>query len=443
MHAARFILLAGTLVATIGLAGFWLWPQPDTTQLSTVHESLLGVGADDFHISALIAGRDITYHYSSSEPVYSQSGQIICWRPNGSRSIMGSNTDTIIYASLRNDDLTLISIPRDLFVETDGGTAKINTLIQQGPEVLKRAVSNVLGVPIDHYVILNLEIFRNLVDALGGVEVDVPYRMRYHDCTGGLDIDLQPGLQVLDGKQASDFARFRDLPRADLDRLENLKQLALAAVRRLQELNVSAVTRIPALLDTFLTDVDTSVVPADVTALLPKIGSFRIGTMATLPTREVFRDGKSGLTTDAAETEWFLASVFGGSAREFTGAPEETLIVTDRSGVEGALDWYLHLLTSVGVPEENVIIREAEFDANPTRLVATLEGWEAAGYYASLLNTGIQEVSRIGTVAGEARQLELVLGPDATGRINRQPAEPPVFAPEMRETAEIGSGTPN
>lgn len=423
---ARLLLLAGTLVAFLGLAGYWLWPRPDTTELNTVQAALLGVAEDDFHVSALVAGRDILYAYSSAEPVYSQSGNIICWRPNGTRSIAGVNTDTMVYVSLRNDELTIVSLPRDLFV-SESSNRKLNTMIAAGPDALRSEAENILGVPIDYYVILNLEIFQNLVDALGGVEVNVPQRMYHYDCTGGLEIDLQPGVQRLDGKQASDFVRFRSMPRGDLDRLENLKQLAIATLRRLQELHVTAVTRLPALANTFLTDVETDLLPSDVTALLPRVGNIRIGTIATLPTVDDIREDAVGLKTDPAEVESFLASVFGGSARQFAGVPEAPLVVTDRSGSAEALDWYVSRLLAMGVPETRLVIRAEEPDASPTRLLATMDGLEDAGFYSQLLNAGVQQVNRLGSIEGEVRHLELVLGEDALERtaVLRAPQDPP------------------
>lgn len=440
-RAARLILLLGTLTAAIGLLGYWLWPRPDTTELSTVQQALLGVSQDDFHLSALIAGRDVTYSYSSSEPVYNQAGQIVCWRPNGTRSVHGVNTDTIIYARLLGDELTMVSIPRDLFV--DSGTRKFNELIAAGPERLKNEASNLLGVPIDHYVILNIDIFRNLVDDLGGIEVDVPQRMYYNDCAGGLNIDLQPGLQVLDGQQAVDFVRFRDMPRADLDRLANLKQLALAGLRRIKELNVGAITRLPALLDTFLTDVETDVHPSQITALIPRIGNINFGNMVTLPTQEVVRNGHAGLEADPTVVETFLASVFGGSAREFAEAPGTQLIVTDRSGIEGVVDWYLDRLQSIGVPADQLLVRSEDYDGNPTRLVATLSGWDDAAFYADFLNTGIQEVNRLGSIEGAVRQYELVLGPDALARTQPEPFQPGPSRNGAPETATNQPVIPN
>lgn len=444
---ARIILLIGTLTAFTGLAGYWLWPRPDTTELSTVHAQLLGVSAEDFHLSAVIAGRDTLYSYSSAEPVYAQNGQIICWRPNGTRSVQGVNTDTMIYAGLRNNELTLISIPRDLFI-SEGSVRKLNTRIAAGPEALKNEIANILGVPVDHYVIVNLEIMKNLVDALDGVEIDVPQRMYYSDCTGGLTVDLQPGLQVLNGEQAAGFARFRQLPRGDIDRIENIKLLAISTLRRVQELNVAAVTRLPAIISTFMADVETDLVPSDMTAMLPRVTDVRIGTLATLPTQQEFRESDSGLVvdgliTDPLATERFLATVFGGQAREFASLPEGELVVTDRSGMDGVLDWYLGRLLAFGVSEEQLVVREAEPDLTPTRLIATIEGFDEASFFADLLNTGVQQVNRIGPVEGAVRQFELVLGADALGRTALPGPALTDLPPASTGTADTGTGTAN
>src|SRR5690606_10721962 len=136
------------------------------------------------------------------------------------------------------DDLSMVAIPRDLYL-TDQGR-KINTMYaREGAEGLRREVEAVLGVPIDYYAIVKLDIFQNLVDALGGVTVDVPYRMLYHDSAGGLHIDFQPGPQHLAGEAASKFIRYRNSLRGDIDRIDNVKRLAYAMLARRSEEHTS------------------------------------------------------------------------------------------------------------------------------------------------------------------------------------------------------------
>ena len=131
-------------------------------------------------------------------------------------------------------------------------------------------------------MVVNIDIFKELVDALGGVEVDVPTPMYHRDQAAGLLIDLKPGLQHLNGEQASGFVRFRDTLRGDIDRIDNVKTLASALLGRLQELHVRAVGRIPALVDTYVEQVETNLSPALVSQLVPRLGQLKLRA-ATLP----------------------------------------------------------------------------------------------------------------------------------------------------------------
>src|SRR5690606_23524271 len=124
--------------------------------------------------------------------------------------------------------------------------------------------------------IVSLDIFQNLVDALGGVTVDVPYRMFHRDNAGGLLIDFQPGPQHMDGVDASLFIRYRNTLRGDIDRIDNVKRLAYAMLQRLKEMNVRAVTLAPSLVDTFLSDVETNASPALVRQLAARIPNLRL-----------------------------------------------------------------------------------------------------------------------------------------------------------------------
>jgi len=129
--------------------------------------------------------------------------------------------------------LNLLSIPRDTKVRIEGyGRQKINSAnVFGGAEMAKAVVSQTLnGVQIDRVVRLDTNSIVDLVDALGGVEIDVPERMFYRDRSQNLEIDLQPGLQVLNGKQAEGFVRYRDPYDADLGRIKR-QQIMLKALQ--------------------------------------------------------------------------------------------------------------------------------------------------------------------------------------------------------------------
>ena len=126
----------------------------------------------------------------------------------------GSRTDTLFLLSLdlNAHKATMLSIPRDTYTHIAGThwNFKINSAYQTGgPARAIDTVDELLGVHADHYMVLNVDATRKLVDALGGVDVDVPHEMHYHDKWGHLSIDLMPGVQHLDGASAVGFARYR------------------------------------------------------------------------------------------------------------------------------------------------------------------------------------------------------------------------------------------
>jgi polyisoprenyl-teichoic acid--peptidoglycan teichoic acid transferase len=401
----------GLVVALAGLTGYWSTRDVERSQLSVSQRELLGVAAEDFTVSFVVAGRDRFYADcpGCSLPIYGAAGRIVGWRYTGPRSPDGANTDTVLYVQVVNDDVTIVALPRDLWME--GWNGRINSIfIRRGADGLRRAAEDVLGLPVDYHVIINLDIFKGLVDALGGVEVDVPHAMRYVDVAGGLNIDLRPGAQVLDGRGAADFVRYRQTQRGDFDRLDRVKMLAHAMLARLRELHVGAITRLPAVVDTFFDDVETNASPALVRELLPRVPRMRIHA-ATLPVIELETDSR--LLVDRLAVDRFLAETFGGTAHALAEVPAALLQVVNRSGRDGLEERYAERLVAMGVPAEVLLLASAPLDPAPTRLVATSPHWLDAEYYADLLGVGKQQIDRLPNVQGQEIGLQLVLGEDA------------------------------
>jgi len=414
---ARLLSLAGVLIALAGLVGYWLSRDVARTELSEDQRQLLGLTADDFHVSFVVAGRDITYGNDGALPIYRQDGEIIGWRPiNGFSSTEGSNTDTILYVDVSGDDITMIAVPRDIWMDDIG--YKINAMHHlRGAEGLRRRVEAIIGVPIDYYAVIRLDIFQNLVDALGGVEVDVPYRMKYDDNAGGVHIDFQAGPQHMDGEDASLFIRFRQTLRGDIDRIDNVKRLAYAIMQRAKQLNFRLVTLIPDLMDTYLSDVETNASPALIRQLATRLPNLELKATATLPVDEhATRPG--ALSVNATVVNEFMAATFGGVARDFTEAPDVNLLITDRSGTPGLGAWYMDTLIDYGIDPENVSLRTGNsVDPGTTRLFATLAAWQEADFFAELLHADKQQVDRIAAFGGRPVEIELILGSDGAGRV--------------------------
>jgi polyisoprenyl-teichoic acid--peptidoglycan teichoic acid transferase len=103
--------------------------------------------------------------------------------------------------------VTVLSIPRDLLVPNPagGGRSKINAVFAGGPQQLIRTVQH-LGIPVNHYLLVNFDGFRAIIDALGGIRLDFPYPAA--DDLSGLHV-ARPGCQHLNGDQALAVARAR------------------------------------------------------------------------------------------------------------------------------------------------------------------------------------------------------------------------------------------
>lgn len=121
------------------------------------------------------------------------------------------NADTIMVMTydVKNKKIGMVSIPRDTAVRTDRKMPKINAAYNKSIDVLKDEVSNLVGFPIDFYVVVDMKAFVSLVDAVGGVNFNVPVEMYYDDPTQDLSIHYMPGEQFLNGQQALEVARFR------------------------------------------------------------------------------------------------------------------------------------------------------------------------------------------------------------------------------------------
>lgn len=141
-------------------------------------------------------------------------------------------SDAIMFFKIHSytKKVNIISIPRDSYVYIAGrGFDKINhAFAYGGVPLLKLAVEDLLSERIDRYLVLSLEDVKQIVEALGTLEIDVEQRMKYTDRRGNLYIDLQPGLQRLNAEQAMGYARFRHTYDADIGRTKRQQKLIQA-----------------------------------------------------------------------------------------------------------------------------------------------------------------------------------------------------------------------
>lgn len=139
-----------------------------------------------------------------------------------SASDTGSRSDALLVATLNNKDKTvkLVSIPRDsyVYVPDRGRKDKITHAHAFGgvPGTID-TVEGMLDIPIDYYVKMNFNAFIEVVDALGGIEAEVPYKLTELDENDKLTVNLEPGIQELNGREALALSRTRKLD-SDVER---------------------------------------------------------------------------------------------------------------------------------------------------------------------------------------------------------------------------------
>ena len=146
-----------------------------------------------------------------------------------------------------NSRASLLQIPRDTYAEyTERDYKKLNGARGVlGSDGVCRFLSRALGVRLDHYVVMELACVQQIVDAVGGVDMELPEALRYSDPEGGLDIDLPRGAIHLDGKRAEQLIRYRSgYANADLGRLDAQKRFMQAFLCRCSELGVGELLRI-------------------------------------------------------------------------------------------------------------------------------------------------------------------------------------------------------
>jgi LCP family protein required for cell wall assembly len=147
-----------------------------------------------------------------------------------------SNVTCVMTVDTGSKNVSMLWVPRDSRVEIPGhGWNKIGHAYSYGGHQLsEQTVANFLGIPIDYYLAVNMGGFKKVIDALGGVDINVDKRMYYYDPydEGEVDnnglIDLKPGMQHMDGNTALEYVRFRHDEMGDIGRIERQQKFAKA-----------------------------------------------------------------------------------------------------------------------------------------------------------------------------------------------------------------------
>ncbi len=140
-----------------------------------------------------------------------------------------SDTLFVVMFDSNTKSASLLSVPRDTRVRIAGhGWDKINhAYAYGGRELTQKTTEELLGIKINNYVMVDFKGFTGLVDAIGGIDIDVEKDMYYHDDWDGFTIDLKKGRQHLDGRTAIQYVRYRD-EEGDIGRIRRQQHFMMA-----------------------------------------------------------------------------------------------------------------------------------------------------------------------------------------------------------------------
>ncbi len=244
------VILSVILVATLTLVGVGLWVPAGVTSLE----------ADEVR-GGSHAGSGTAGEPSAAEADRERFDVLVLGidrRPGDEVEGPGSRTDAMMLARVfpETGEIKVVSIPRDLLVEVEPGVYdRINTAFARGGvSKAKDVVEDLTGIAADRHVVADFAGFEALVDALGGVEIDVEGEL-----PPGWQMEAGP--QELDGRQALLYARYRDTARGDLDRIERQQQLVDAL--REQFLKTASLTRLPGVIGALRENIETDVGPLE------------------------------------------------------------------------------------------------------------------------------------------------------------------------------------
>lgn len=189
--------------------------------------------------------------------------------PHGEKVASSGRSDTMMLADLdmRSNTVHLMSIPRDTEAEIpEHGLRKINAAYSLGgAELSRRTVETLIGGNVDHLIAIDLDAFRQAVDAVGGVDLTVEKPLKYTDNWAHLNIDIPAGPCHLDGEHAMQFVRFRHDAMADIGRVRRQQDFVRAFRNALKR--PGAVTAWPGVVRAVASHTTTDLTPAQMVAL--------------------------------------------------------------------------------------------------------------------------------------------------------------------------------
>ena len=229
-----------------------------------------------------------------------------------------SDTNIVVYVDPTRNQASIVSIPRDTMIDIDNvGISKFNAAYNYGGvSSTIREASQLLGVDISHYAEVNFENMVQLVDAVGGVDVEVTERIDDTDADNTTDnpygqrIIIEEGLQHLNGEQALVFARSRAFVDGDFTRTANQRKLIMALVNKVLDMPV---TDLPGVIQGAAKCVTTDLSVTDIISLAEQFkgkGDLTVySAMAPTVFMDQLVDGQSFVLNDPTATKQMMETI--------------------------------------------------------------------------------------------------------------------------------------
>ena len=254
----------------------------------------------------------------------------------------GYRTDVIFVMNFNSENgrTRIISIPRDTKVEWTGAmrekmeeikgysvsVSKINEMtgyvgLDHITEFTIPEIEMITGLSIDNYAVVTLDAFKQIVDAIGGVEVDVPALngdgLHYDDRSQDLHIHLQPGVQTLDGEAAEGLVRFRKgYVEGDVGRIRTQQLFLQGFAKKITSPQI--ITKLPAIITAVMKNVTTDVSLNEALGYLPYLKKADMSQLKAdiIPGDARYEGGKSYYFPDEEEMPTFINEILYGTTEE-------------------------------------------------------------------------------------------------------------------------------
>lgn len=223
------------------------------------------------------------------------------------RADEASRSDTILVTAAGGHD-GMLAVPRDTLLEIPGvGEDKVNAAFANGgPDLTVQTLEGFLDRRIDNYVVLNFEGVGEIVDAMGGVTVNVEQQIAPVEAGGP---SIAPGEQTLNGEEALAYVRYRGGPTADIGRVG--RQQAFMQEIMSQALSPANLPQLPATASAVLGNVETNMNPLEAARFLIQLGLAGELPADTYPGTPQYIDGISYWVPDKSSGEQVMRETIG------------------------------------------------------------------------------------------------------------------------------------